>query len=243
VKSLAEESVDYGDRKLAELFRLAMHPRSDPFRKRRVLVKLERMQRRNFPRFWLRPLMIAALFLSGSAAAELGHRYVSLAPALFRSAPESASAAARVTAFAPVRVPNCVSASEPKGVTAAPTTVPDPSAAPSTTPRTTPRKNTPSPTTEASGDPDLVAEAIRALRTEGNPSHAQTLLDAYLTTHPQGALCGEALALSIEAASARHNPHAVDYAHRYLAAFPHGKYRELAARAIELQALGSTGNF
>ena len=46
-------------------------------------------------------------------------------------------------------------------------------------------------------------------------------------------LSEDALALSIEAASAQHDPRAADYARRYLARFPKGKYRTLASRALE----------
>jgi hypothetical protein len=60
-------------------------------------------------------------------------------------------------------------------------------------------------------------------------------LNDYLKTHPNGVLSEDALALSIEAASAQHDPRAADYARRYLAQFPHGKYRDLANRAIQQQ--------
>ena len=80
-----------------------------------------------------------------------------------------------------------------------------------------------------------VVSAIQALRTEGDPVRAQALLTEYLKTHPNGALSEEALALSIEAASAQHDPRAADYARRYLAKFPHGKYQALANRAIAQQ--------
>jgi hypothetical protein len=58
------------------------------------------------------------------------------------------------------------------------------------------------------------------------------LLDDYLQTHPKGQLSEDALALSIEAASAKHDPRATDYARRYLGRFPHGRYRDVAARAL-----------
>jgi hypothetical protein len=60
-------------------------------------------------------------------------------------------------------------------------------------------------------------------------------LNDYLKTHPNGVLSEDALALSIEAASAQHDPRAADYARRYLAKFPRGKYRDLANRAIQQQ--------
>ena len=82
--------------------------------------------------------------------------------------------------------------------------------------------------------PEQVALAIEVLRIERSPLRAQILLDAYLKAHPHSVLAGDALALAIEAASARRDPRAVDYARRYLARFPHGPYRDLAARAAAL---------
>ena len=65
----------------------------------------------------------------------------------------------------------------------------------------------------------------------GNPEHAQKLLDGYLASHPSGALSEDALALSIEAATARRDPRASEYARRYLAQYPNGRFRQLALRA------------
>ena len=78
-----------------------------------------------------------------------------------------------------------------------------------------------------------MVQAIQALRTERDPARAQALLNDYLEANPRGTLSGDALALSIEAASAQHDPRAAEFARRYLAAYPKGKYRELAKRALE----------
>ena len=80
-----------------------------------------------------------------------------------------------------------------------------------------------------------MVQAIQALRTERDPARAQALLNDYLKANPRGALSGDALALSIEAASAQHDPRAAEYARRYLASYPKGKYRDLAKRALEAQ--------
>src|SRR6478752_578427 len=88
---------------------------------------------------------------------------------------------------------------------------------------------------ESSEDATHVVQAIQALRTERDPARAQALLNEYLKANPRGALSGDALALSIEAASAQHDPRAAEYARRYLASFPKGKYRDLAKRALEAQ--------
>ena len=95
-----------------------------------------------------------------------------------------------------------------------------------------PAQKSPHPRPSSSEDPSHVVEAIQALRTDKDPSRAQGLLNDYLKTPPNGVLSEDALALSIEAASAQHDPKAADYAKRYLAKFPHGKYRALASRAL-----------
>lgn len=84
----------------------------------------------------------------------------------------------------------------------------------------------------AGEDPTQVAEAVRALRKQGDPARAQALLDHYLRSNPRGALAEDALALSIEAAAARRDPRAADYARRYLARYPQGRFRAVAERAL-----------
>jgi predicted Zn-dependent protease len=84
----------------------------------------------------------------------------------------------------------------------------------------------------AGEDPTQVAEAVRALRKQGDPARAQQLLDQYLRANPHGALAEDALALSIEAAAARKDPRAADYARRYLARYPNGRFHRVAERAL-----------
>ncbi len=81
-------------------------------------------------------------------------------------------------------------------------------------------------------DPSQVAEAVRALRKQGDAARAQALLDQYLRANPHGALAEDALALSIEAAAARKDPSAADYARRYLARYPNGRFKTVAERAL-----------
>jgi hypothetical protein len=88
---------------------------------------------------------------------------------------------------------------------------------------------------ESSEDSTTLVEAIQALRKERDPARAQTLLNSYLKANPRGSHSGDALALSIEAASAQHDARAAEYARRYLASYPKGKYRDLAKRALEAQ--------
>jgi hypothetical protein len=81
-------------------------------------------------------------------------------------------------------------------------------------------------------DPAALLEAIRALRSDGDPARAGVLLAAYLKAYPHSPLSGDALALSIEAAIARHDSRSgAELARRYLAQFPDGRYRSLASRA------------
>jgi hypothetical protein len=88
-----------------------------------------------------------------------------------------------------------------------------------------------------SEDPSQVVSAIQALRQDRDPERAGRLLASYLRTHPRGALAEEAVALSIEAADARHSPAAVTFAERYLKEYPHGRFSSAAERALARPAL------
>jgi hypothetical protein len=230
VKRLVEEvSLNAADEQLAELFRSAPPFEVDAFRKRRVLVALERAQRRAPSRFWLKPVVVALVLTSGTAMAALGHRYVarglvllglgsSSPPALVARAAAPASAAGQQRPAAP-------------NMNAQP---PDPEPAPSAPRPALKSASAPSrPRPDSSEDASSVVEAIQALRKSRDPSRAQALLNEYMKAHPRGVLSEDALALSIEAASAQHDPRAADYARRYLLRFPKGKYRTLASRALE----------
>jgi hypothetical protein len=77
----------------------------------------------------------------------------------------------------------------------------------------------------------LVLDGMAALRRDHDARRAQSLLDEYLRRSPDGPLAEEALALSIEAATAAHDEGARSRAFRYLAAYPHGRFRDAAERA------------
>ncbi|HEY4106683.1 MAG TPA: hypothetical protein VGM44_22435 [Polyangiaceae bacterium] len=244
IKRLIDDPcVEATEERLADLFRAATPYEADPFRKRRVLVSMSRVEARRVPRFWLRPAVIAILLVSGTATAAIGHRYVAHGSGFFGFG-SAAPAAATVTG-AVALVPASKTALNAAAQPSTDSTDPD-TAAPADAPLTTDSAE-PTPTTHAapkgssharpdsSEDASHVALAIQALRTDKDPSRAQGLLNDYLTAHPNGVLSEDALALSIEAASARHDPKAADFARRYLAKFPHGKYRDLANRAIAQQ--------
>ncbi|HEY5373552.1 MAG TPA: hypothetical protein VIK01_07680 [Polyangiaceae bacterium] len=241
MKRLVDEGeLNAADRQLAELFRSAPPFEVDPFRKRRVLVGLERAQRRVVSRFWLKPgvvAVVAVALMSGTAMAALGHRYVARG-LVFLGLGSAPQATLVHSAAAPQHA-----APRPVGLAAA--AAPEASAQPAAEPE--PAANTPPSALKGSNAPNharpesaedatRVVQAIQALRTGRDPSRAQTLLNEYMKAHPHGVLSEDALALSIEAASAQHDPRAADYARRYLASFPNGKYRTLANRALEKAA-------
>jgi len=241
---LEQEGADGVDRKLSELLRAAAPFEIDPFRKRRIWVRLERgsQLRSRAGRFWLRPIVIAALLVSGTAMAELGHLYVLHGTGFLGlggspSATTSSVPVAPPSASIAQRAPRGNLASE--GELAPAASEPSASSASSASepaavaPRGAAKNGRARP--ESSEDATHVVEAIQALRTERDPARAQALLNDYLKHNPRGALSGDALALSIEAASAQHDPRAAEYARRYLAAYPKGKYRDLAKRALEAQ--------
>ncbi len=80
--------------------------------------------------------------------------------------------------------------------------------------------------------PALVVAAIQALRQDREPARASRLLADYLRAYPRGALAEEAVALSIEAADARHSPAALAFAERYLRDYPQGRFHATAAQAL-----------
>jgi hypothetical protein len=221
------------EEQLVELFRAATELGADPFCKRRVLVKLKRAPEHR-PALRLQAVVVATLLVSGTATAALGHRYAARKAGFFGSrATVTATsnvpvASERVSTPALAARGASVSGAERRD-TAGPLPALPASAGPPSAGRA---KSDARGSLESAQDASQVAAAIQALRTEHDPSRAQALLDDYLEYHPQGLLAADALALAIEAASAQHDARALDYARRYLARFPHDKYRDLAQRAL-----------
>jgi hypothetical protein len=75
-----------------------------------------------------------------------------------------------------------------------------------------------------------VHEAARALRGDGDAERALRILES--SGEVSGPLAEEALALRIEAATARGDKRAPALARSYLARYPNGRYREQAQRAL-----------
>lgn len=82
-------------------------------------------------------------------------------------------------------------------------------------------------------DTELVVQAMRALHHDGDPTLARALCTAYLQRHPDGPLAEEALALTIEAAIAQHEPDASALGAGYLRRYPTGPFRGLARQASQ----------
>ena len=81
-------------------------------------------------------------------------------------------------------------------------------------------------------DPALVVEATRALRVDCDARRARVLARQYLLQHPRGELAEEALAIEVEAALDYHDADVGSAAARYLSLYPHGAFRAVAERAL-----------
>jgi len=234
MKRLIDEPVlENTDKRLAALLRAAAPFEVDPFRRRRVLVNLSRLQSPRASHFWSRPLVVAAVLASGTAGAQLGRGYAAHGSGFLGSraaVPSGAPNDQREPSPTPLHS-GLASVRVDPPTAGTPFANEQPGQA-STSGTRAAAKSASQARPDSSEDAASLVEAIQALRVERDPSRAQALLNYYLRTQPKGVLSEDALALSIEAASALRDPHAADYARRYLVKFPHGKYRALAGRAI-----------
>lgn len=213
---------DEGNASLGQLKTLvdAAEPyRAGPFDKRNLQSRLARaLEAGGGRRRALRPVLLGAgALLIAATAAAAGYGLLTPGKASLPAPPQPqvvpSVLPARVVVPAPVAPQSEVTPPAPPPAAEAPSAKPPPQ----------PR---------AGEDPSLVAEALRALRKQGDAARAQALLDQYLKANPRGALSEDALALSIEAAAARKDPRAADYARRYLARYPNGRFRGVAERAL-----------
>ena len=77
----------------------------------------------------------------------------------------------------------------------------------------------------------LMMEALQARRA-GDTARAQELTAEYQKKYPNGALKEEALAIAFESAASRKDPSAARLAQKYLATFPHGRFRAQAEQVL-----------
>jgi hypothetical protein len=78
----------------------------------------------------------------------------------------------------------------------------------------------------------IVQRGLEALRKHNDPKQAARYLERYRREHPNGTLAEEALALSVEAASASGDPRAKQLAVDYLSRYPQGRFRSAARQAL-----------
>lgn len=244
---LERDDLQGAERALSELLQAEPAFRADPFRKRRVLVKLSRPHVSRRRRFGFKPL-VAAMLVSGVALGALGTVWLtppSKSPSSDLPADDASGAAAPAGARHAARKPaSTTRPAAPKASAGSESVAPSSSAVPRTSsssfgaaagledsslPRPVARTSAPYPRGE---DPSSVVRAIVALRNEKDPERASRLLKKYLAKHPSGSLSEDALALSIEAASRDHDPRAVALARHYLARYPHGRYSSFARKAL-----------
>ena len=202
---------------LTQLVASAERHQPSPFAKRHIQSRITRaleggMVARGF--VWRPALLGGGALLIAATAAAAGYTILSPSNAPLAPAPSAVVAPPEARA-----VPT-----PPAPVAPPPAEVEAPDEKPSE------RRAAPAP--RAGEDPTQVAEAVRALRKQGDPARAQALLDQYLRTNPRGALAEDALALSIEAAAARKDPRATEYAKRYLSRYPKGRFRSVAERVL-----------
>ncbi len=227
------EFASESERRVAELLATLDPYEPSPVRRQSLSVKLAASQQQRGLRVFRPVVGVALLFAGTAAAATLGERFwpepieqvEQAPPEIVIARAVAPSKPARVTRSAPAALP--AADAEPAAVPRPQAPVQRPGAVPQRRP-TPPQKRL----ARASEDPRPVADALRALRKERDPARAQSLLNEYMRSSPEGALSEEALALSIEAAHARKDPAAKAHARRYLARYPAGRHRRLAERAL-----------
>jgi len=227
------EFTSESERRVAELLATLDPYEPNPIRRRSLTAQLAAKHQRRSLRL-LKPVAALALLFAGTAAA------ATLTERLWSEPVDSVDQAppqipiARSTAPQP-RPASPTRTAGPEPAEARELSAPPPANAPGKPQSTSAQRfavATKKQPARSSEDPRPVVEALRALRKEQDPARAQSLLNDYMRSNPQGALSEEALALSIEAAHARKDPAAKSYARRYLARYPTGRQRRLAERVL-----------
>jgi hypothetical protein len=191
--------------------------------RRRIRARIDAVTEQSHSLRWLRPAFaVPVLLVVGVASATVGPRlYHAVVPQhSFEQEPAAHSQPAHVAApqaHAPMAAP--AAAPAPKD-----TIAPEDLEAEKPT--------TPAPHAVQSGPgASLMMEALQA-RHAGDTARAQELTAEYQKKYPNGALKEEALAISLESAASRNDPNAAKLAQRYLAAFPHGRFRAQAEQVL-----------
>jgi hypothetical protein len=235
MKRLVEREFPTGtvEAKVSAFLREAEPFESPTGAKQRVRARLVGAPARK-PTPWFFRLAVAVGVLAFAALAGAGvwrstWRLHAQAPAMVvtEKAPEPTTAPVVHVAAPPAEVtPSAPSPSTPEGSNAA--RAPEPSM-----PKMASEPAAPSAHREAAAaESSVLFEATGALRRDGDPARASRILDDYFRKFPHGALGEEALALAIEAASARGDARARTLAKRYLDLYPKGNFRAKAERVI-----------
>jgi hypothetical protein len=247
VERLSEKrnAFDPTEEVLADLIRTSEPVVVTPARKQRVLnrVLLRQTSRRPSRTRLLRPVFVLGVIsLAGATAAATIGRRAWIERRAQTSAPSTESFTpaapkprhARAKMIAPV-VDDVADQVADDDAVDQPVAPPPPKATPRALRRPVHVASRPRPghSQVHSEDPSHVFDAIQALRTDRDPARASRLLAEYLARYPHGALAEEAVALSIEAAAARHSPSAATFAERYLREYPNGRFRHTAEQALE----------
>jgi hypothetical protein len=233
MKRLRDEDAAAGDveREAIDLLRAARPLDVSPLARARVRERLSREPAARMP-WLLRPVVVVAFLVVGAtvAGASLGVKLLARRQAAETPAPAAPRAPVAVVPPAPIIVEEpAADAPAPADTTPAPHARPARHVAKAAAPAAAPA---PTPT----DDPTLVASALRALRREHDPARAGALVEEYLGKWPGGALTEEAMALAVEAAAARHDARAAEWAQRYLRRFPNGRFRDVVSRSLPAAA-------
>jgi hypothetical protein len=245
LKRLVDEDLSPGtpEHELAELVRATPRFEGGSFERERILVRLRGAAASPARRVRTIGASVFVLSVAAVAAAAMGGFTIP------RSAPRPPSVPSSTTSSLASLVP--VVATPPAAAVPSTDPAPSPSPAQALAPNLLVSPVLPKGSREPSGprakpdprsvesrrpdgeDPAPILEAIRALRSRGDAAQASALLADYLRAHPRSVLSEDALALSIEAAVARHDPRsAADLGHRYLEQFPNGRYKSFASQAV-----------
>jgi TolA-binding protein len=187
--------------------------------RRRIRARIDAAAEQPRGMAWLRPAFaLPVLLVVGVAGATVGPRlYRAVVPqSSFEQSPPSAQPAAPVVPAharaAPAAAPAQAGSIAPEDLEA--------------------EKPTPTQHAAPSGPgATLMMEALQARRA-GDTARAQQLTLEYQKKYPNGALKEEALAIAFESAAARKDASAARLAQKYLAAFPHGRFRAQAEQVL-----------